>query len=106
MDEQAFRARARDTLRRIRDAVDALPTDAVDPSLVDGVLTLEFEGGDAWVLSQQVPVGELWLAADRHAWHLVPDGDGWRERGSGEALEALLGRLLAARLGVPVDLGG
>jgi len=106
VDEQAFRAHVRTTLGRIHDAVDALPTDAVDLRIGDGVLTLEFDGGGSWILSQQVPVQELWLAADRQAWHFAASPDGWRERTSGEPLEALLGRLLTTRLGLAVDLGG
>ncbi len=106
MDDQTFRAHVRDTLRRIGDAVDALPTDAVDLDIGEGVLAFDFEEGEPWVLSQQVPVRELWLAADRRAWHFLPEQGRWRERESGEALEVILGRLLAARLGLPVDLRG
>ncbi|MBN1334446.1 MAG: iron donor protein CyaY [Deltaproteobacteria bacterium] len=106
MDEQAFRACVRGTLDRIRLALDALPTDALDLGSQEGVLALEFEDAEPWILSQQVPVQELWLAADRHAWHFVLDGDRWRERGSAETLEAILGGRLSARLGFPVDLEG
>ena len=44
-------------------------TDDLDARISDGVFQVDFEGGGTFVLSQQVPVRELWLSAFARAWH-------------------------------------
>ena len=85
--------------------------DAVDPSgeeldikYSDGVLQIDFEAGGTFILSQQVPVQELWLSAQRRAWHFQIQEAGWVERDNGEALVAVLSNLFSQKLGRSVAL--
>jgi CyaY protein len=101
-----FRARVAAVLRAVARDLDAVDSDEFDVHLSEGNLYVEFERGDDFVLSQQAPVSELWLAADRKAWHFRPEAPGarWVERDTGQDLSETLSRLLSERLGVPVRL--
>jgi iron donor protein CyaY len=104
MDEPAFRQVVAAALKELARQLDALDSDDLDWKLTDGVLQVDFEGGGVFVLSQQVPVRELWLSAFSRAWHFRTAGAGWTERDSGEALEAVLSAHFTRRLGVPVQI--
>jgi iron donor protein CyaY len=111
-DESAFRRKVAAALRDLARQVDALDTDALDWRISDGVLHVEFEDGGVVVLSQQVPTREIWLSAERRAWHFrarADDGAGdaaWVERDNGEALGAVLSGIFERALGNPVRLDG
>jgi iron donor protein CyaY len=102
--EAAFRSLVDSVLRKLLVQADAIDSDEVEPRFSEGVLQFEFEGGASFVLSQQVPVRELWFSANRRAWHFCWDAEAqrWLERDGGEDLGALLSSLLSERLGVPV----
>lgn len=99
MEDQAFRSLAEQALTRLVRAIDDLDPDTLDVRRAEGALHVEREGRGPVVLSRQVPLRELWLAADRRAWHFrYLEGGAWRERDSGEPLEDVLSRLLSALL--------
>ncbi|HJN75046.1 MAG TPA: iron donor protein CyaY [Myxococcota bacterium] len=102
MTEQEFRRFVRDVLTDLFDQIDELDTDESDPVLSDGVVKVDFERGGTFVLSQQVPVQELWLSANRRAWHFRYEDGAWLERDSGEAMLPLLSGLFAEKLGLVV----
>jgi CyaY protein len=77
---------------------------------VDGeenVITIGFAGGDRFVLNVNGPAREIWLSANRRAWHFAPrGGDRWTSTGAdSEDLLACLSRLVGEKLGRPVTLG-
>ncbi len=86
-------------LRDLSNQVDAIDSDDFDSRTSDGVFQIDFEGGGTFVLSQQVPVRELWLSAFARAWHFRGVDGAWRERDTGEALETVLGGLFSKRMG-------
>lgn len=99
MTEQEFRRFVAEVLDRLFDQIDHLDTDDIDPVHTDGVVSCEFEDGGTFVLSQQVPVQELWLSANMTAWHFRHDADaGWVERDTGEPMLPLLSRLFSDKL--------
>ncbi|MCB9763327.1 MAG: iron donor protein CyaY [Alphaproteobacteria bacterium] len=102
MTEQAFRAFVGETLEHLFDQIDRLDTDDIDPVLSDGVVSCAFESGGTYVLSQQVPVQELWLSANLTAWHFRWDGSAWVERDTGEPMLPLLSKLYGDKLKMPV----
>ncbi len=104
MDEQTFRRFVDETLHRLFDQVDEIDSDDIDPTISDGVLSCAFESGGTFVLSQQVPVRELWLSANLRAWHFVWNGERWVERDTGEDMLELLSRLFSEKLGMEVRL--
>ena len=103
-DETAFRHAVRAALRHLSTQVDALETDALDSRTSDGVLQVDFEGGGTFVVSQQVPVRELWLSAFSRAWHFRVVGGAWKERDTGEALESVLSDCFTRKLGDTVTI--
>lgn len=103
-DETEFRHTVAAALKNLSRQVDELDTDAFDTRLADGVFQVDWEGGGTFVLSQQVPVRELWLSAFSKAWHFRHADGAWRERDSGEPLEQVLSAHFTRRLGRPVVL--
>ena len=104
MDEPAFRQVVAAALKDLARQMDALDSDDLDWKLTEGVLQVDFEGGGVFVLSQQVPVRELWLSAFSRAWHFRNGEAGWTERDSGEPLDGVLSALFSRRLGAAVQI--
>ena len=104
MDEQKFRAIVSTAIADLFRQLDAIDADGFDARVSDGVLQVDFEGGGVFVLSQQVPVRELWLSAFSRAWHFTYADGAWKERDSGEALDALLSAHFTRRLGRPTTI--
>lgn len=103
MEEAQFRQIVAASLKNLLRQLDALPeADDMDSRISDGVLQVDFEAGGTFVLSQQVPTRELWLSAQRRAWHFRLVADGWTERDNGERLEATLSSLFSTVLRSPV----
>lgn len=102
-DEPAFRSVVSDALRDLSQQVDRIESDAFETRNSDGVFQVDFEGGGVFVLSQQVPVRELWLSAFSKAWHFRHVDGAWRERDTGEPLEEVLGGHFTRKLGQPVQ---
>lgn len=99
-----FRHAVEPLLARLLDQLDQLETDELDPALTTGNLTLRFESGATFILSQQTPTHELWLSANLRAWHFVREDGTWRERDTGQDMLGLLGGLVGEKLGMPVVL--
>ncbi|MCB9745433.1 MAG: iron donor protein CyaY [Alphaproteobacteria bacterium] len=107
MTEQEFRSFVGDTLESLFDQIDHLPVDDIDPVISAGVVSCAFEElGGTYVLSQQVPVQELWLSANMRAWHFKWDGEAWVERDTGEPMLPLLSKLFSDKLGIAVRFRG
>lgn len=102
MTEQQFRSFVAQTLSDLFDIIENLDTDDHDPTLSDGVVKVEFEDGSTFVLSQQVPVQELWLSANMRAWHFRYVDEVWVERDTSEPMLPLLSKLFGDKLGLSV----
>ena len=104
IEEAQFRQRVDSTLRNLMRQLDAIDTqEEMDIKISDGVLQVDFEKGGTFVLSQQVPVREMWLSAQRRAWHFRM-ADGWVERDTGQELSAVLAERFSQVLGRVVHL--
>ena len=107
MSESEFRALARRIYDRIEASFEEIDPDQVECEVAQGALTLTLAGGARWVLSQQPPVRQLWLAvASRgRAYHFDydPGGEAWRDdKGEGLELLSLLQGLLSEETGLQV----
>lgn len=102
-EELQFRHTVDGALKKLMLQVDQLDTDDIDARLTEGVFVVEFESGGTFVLSQQVPLRELWLSAFSRAWHFSLRAEGWRERDTNEALESVLASIFSRKLGRPVS---
>lgn len=104
IEESKFRQLVARALAALGATVDGIDSDDLDYKLADGVLTVEFESGGVFVLSQQVPVRELWLSAFSRAWHFRYADGTWLERDTGEPLEGVLSGLFTRKLGAGVTV--
>jgi iron donor protein CyaY len=100
MEESTFRQTVEAILKNLLKQLDRLDEgEEMDIKISDGVLQVDFEKGGTFVLSQQVPVRELWLSAFSRAWHFKTSGSGWSERDTGEDLNEVLSSLFSRKLG-------
>lgn len=102
IEEARFRQIVAAAVKDLGRQIDAIETDDLDWKLSEGVLSVEFENGGVFVLSQQVPVRELWLSAFSRAWHFRVGETAWLERDTGRALGEVLSELFASKLGMAV----
>lgn len=103
-DEPQFRRIVASALKDLSLQVDRIESDDLEGNLTEGVFQVDFEAGGVFVLSQQVPVRELWLSAFSKAWHFRYEGGAWTERDTGEPLEAVLTTLFTRKMGQPIAI--
>lgn len=107
IDDARFDQLADRTLAALVSALDR--EDGVEAELSMGVLTISFDAGGApFVVNSHRAARQIWMAADRAAWHFDPDdaGDRWTAtRPPRDELRAALGAALSRRLARPVTLG-
>jgi CyaY protein len=104
LPEHEFETLADHELRDLTRALDEL--DGVEVDLQLGVLTLEFPDGVKYVVNSHRAARQIWMAAERSAWHFDYQraSSSWVAGKSGEELRAALSGVLARKLGQPVDL--
>ena len=92
MTESEFRRLAKAVYDRIEGQFDDVDPDDVECDVAQGALTLTLQDGARWVLSQQPPVRQLWLAvaSKGRAYHFDydPASGRWLDD-KGEHLELL-----------------
>ena len=105
MDDAEFDNAARDELRNLEDAFEAIDPDDVEVSTSDGVLRLDLRDGTRIVINSHRAARQIWMAAVASAWHFDPAGEGvWRAPKTGEELRPTLSRLLYERIGLSLPL--
>ena len=104
MDEATFAQLSKAVIGRVRDALDACDPDVVECVPDAEVVKISFASGAPFVLNTQRPVREIWLAADRQAWHFRYDGALWKDKRNSDELLATLKQLVKARAGVDLAL--
>jgi CyaY protein len=105
LTESEYRTRTTRTLHDLLTAFDALSGDC-SAELGGDVLTLEFSDGGVWVINTQAAARQVWLSAERRAWHFEFDGnqDRWLDTKEQRELWRVLTDLLTTRLKRSVDL--
>ena len=109
LEESEFHARVDGVLAAIENAVEAAieATDAdIDSEINGGILALELADGGKVIVNRQTPLREIWVAAKSGGFHFRFDGTVWRDTRSGEALDALLTRVIGQQSGrvIPITL--
>jgi CyaY protein len=106
LSEQDYEARAVPELRALVDALDALELSGIECELSSDILTLELSNGDRYVVNSHRAARQIWMAADRLAWHFDWDSErsAWIAKKTGDELWATLSRVLSTKLGKPVAL--
>ena len=109
LEESEFHARVDRVLAAIENAVEAAieTSDAnIDSEINGGILSLEFADGSKVIVNRQTPLREIWVAAKSGGFHFRLDGTLWRDTRGGDALDALLTRVIAQQSGhvIPITL--
>jgi CyaY protein len=80
-------------------------SDELFAELGGDVLTIEFEDQTRYVINSHLAARQIWLAADRNAWHFDVNTEGrWLDRRTGAELWEKVRELVGKKLGRPVTL--
>ena len=103
--ELEFERAADATLRALEAAL--CEVDGREVDLESGILTISFGDGTEYVVNSHRAARQIWMAAERTAWHFdFAGGDrGWVAPRTGDELRAALSGVVSRRLGRPVALG-
>jgi len=106
MERKQFVEVSSRALERIERGLAALEHDELDVQLAADVLTIGFADGTRYVINAHSAAGQIWMAADKHAWHFDPDldRDRWVAAKSGDELMATVARTVGAKLGMEIEL--
>ncbi len=104
MDDKEFAALAEATMGRVLTALDRQDPDVVEAVLEAGVVKIGFPQGPPFILNTQRPTHEMWLAADRRAWHFKWNGAAWIDQKTGDELYATIARAVSTRTGSVVSI--
>ena len=106
ISEDEYEARALPELRALVNTLDALDLPGVECELSSDILTLELQGGARYVINSHRAARQIWMAAERSAWHFDWDSErsAWIAKKTGDELWDTLSRVLSTKLGTPVTL--
>lgn len=104
--EAEYEALALPELKALLAAIDALDTESLEAELSSDILTLEFSDGAKYVVNSHRAARQIWLAAERTAWHFdwLASESRWIAQKTGDELWSTLSRILSAKLGRPIQL--
>src|SRR5262249_53126477 len=106
LTEQEFERVADETLQDLDQHLGDL--DGLEASLQMGILTLEFPDGTRYVVNSHRAARQIWMAAERSAWHFDfhPDARRWIAAKNGDELLETLAAVTSRKLGQTISLGG
>ena len=106
LSETDYDSVAAPELQRLIASLDDLESDAIEAELASDILTIEFQDGARYVLNSHRAARQIWLSAERSAWHFdfLPAGKAWVAAKTGDELWATLTRLVSTKLGEPITL--
>ena len=106
MDDKTYNELVERAFERIDSALEQMDPDDVEGDRGGGYLTLQFRDASRCVISTQRPVREIWMAADRSAWHFGYEAASgrWVAGKTGEELFATVAALIGGKVGRAVKL--
>jgi CyaY protein len=91
-------------LQALMEALDASGTE-IDPDLESGVLSIYFEDDSKYVVNSHRAARQIWMAAERQAWHFdYIASDGRWVASNGDELWSILSSTLSHKLAAVVEL--
>jgi CyaY protein len=87
-------------------ALDAFEDERIDTELSTDILSIEFWDDTRYVVNSHRAARQIWMAADRSAWHFdwKPEARAWIAAKNGEELWATLTKALQKKLGAKFAL--
>ena len=116
ISEEDYEARALPELRALMEALDQLDLPGVECELSSDILTVELADGERYVVNSHRAARQIWMAAERSAWHFdyqtaetaetgQTDAGRWVAGKTGDELLATVEGVLTRKLGRSVKLG-
>jgi CyaY protein len=104
LSESEFDRAADAALRALDVALNELAD--LEADLESGILTIEFSDGTKYVVNSHRAARQIWMAAERTAWHfdLRPGEGAWVAGKTGDELWKTVEAVVARKLGKPVAL--
>jgi CyaY protein len=102
LSEREFEAVAEKELRSLERALGEL--DGFEADLESGIITVEFDDGVKYVVNSHRAAKQIWMAAERNAWHFDYDGARWIATKTHDELWATIEGVLSRKLGKAVAL--
>lgn len=106
MNRAQFSTLSAATLEFLDGALGDLEHDDLDVDLGGDVLTLEFSDGTIFIINAHGAATQIWMAANRTAWHFdyQQDSETWVADKTGDELFETLSRTVGKQLGTPVEI--
>lgn len=104
MERAEFMSKATKALEHLDDHLGEIDVDGFDINLAGDVLTLTFGDGSQYVINAHSAALQIWMAAERSAWHFDPTDEGWVASKTGDELKTTVARVVGEKLGVSVEL--
>jgi CyaY protein len=106
LSEEQYESLAFPELLALVHALDALDAPDVEAELASDILSVEFSDGTKYVVNSHRAARQIWMAAERNAWHFdwVPEKRQWIAEKSGDELWSTISRVIGKRLGATVTL--
>ena len=106
LSEAEYEALAATELAALVRALDALDDSDFDAELASDVLTIDFGDGVRYVVNSHRAARQIWMAAERNAWHFdwLAQQTSWIAHKSGNELWSTLEQALSRKLGRAVSL--
>lgn len=104
LSERDFERAADEALHALEKALGDL--DGLEASLEMGILTLEFPDGTRYIINSHRAARQIWMAAERNAWHFdfQPEASRWVAGKSGDELWAAIEGVTSRKLGRALTL--
>ena len=91
-------------IRRIERAVSTFDPDEIEVEMSGDVLNLTHSSGQKIVINRHRAARQIWMAAQRKAWHFDPDADGKTWKVGDAELVSQLEQVLTSLLSRPITL--
>jgi len=112
MDRKTFLRHSSRALEHIDETLGDLELEALDVNLAGDVLTLTFGDGSQFVINAHSAAEQVWMAANRNAWHfdLVPEDPGpsdeakWIAAKTDDELMTTVARVVGDKLSRKIEL--
>ena len=112
MDRKTFHTQSSRALDHIDEILGDLELERLDVSLAGDVLTLSFDDGAQFVINAHSAAEQIWMAANRSAWHfdLLPEDAGpddearWVAAKNGDELMDTVARVVGQKLSMKIEL--
>ena len=106
LSEADYESIAEPELGQLLEALDELETDELEAELESGILTVEFADGTRYVINSHRAARQIWMAAERSAWHFDWDASrsAWIASKTGDELWSALSQAIANKLAQPLKL--